>query len=440
MKNLRLNLTILLALIISCSAVAQQRWSLQMCINHAQENNLQIKQQQIGVEKAHNNLFASKMSYIPSVNASMGHNMSWGRSVNLNDLEIVENKLTQSTNLNFSASLPIFEGMQKHNRVKSNIKQLEIAQMGIENIKDEISIAITQAFLQVLLSKEIEKSALESYKSVEEQVSRTRVLVEEGSQAYSSLLEIEAQLANERVQLIGAKNNVRSSLLNLAQLLDLESAADFEIEEPQHSNMPVEFTQEEIEEIYNLAAELPRIKSVELALEQSKLQYKIQKGAALPSISLNAGYGTYYSDNQKTAFFKQFDNNRNPSMGFSLTIPIFNNWRSNSGIRNAKLDIKNSEIELKKAHQTLKKDIQQAYNDAVSSLEKYSAAEQNVKLARETFKFTQEKFDLGMVNGTDFNVAKTNLFKSESEYYQSKYQYIFQIKILDYYRGIPLTL
>lgn len=435
MRRFKLYISLLMGFLLSNSLFAQQKWSLERCIEYAKENNLQVKQQQISIEQAGNNLLASKMEYAPTVNASMNHNLNWGKSVNLNDLEIIENKLSQSTSLNISAGVPVFEGFRKQNTIKSSHKELEIAQMNLESLKDNISISITQAYLQVLLSQKIEESARQSYNSVEQQVAKSRALVDAGSQAYSSLLEIEAQLSNERVQLINAKNNVRANLLTLAQLLDLENPLDFAIEEPQFGDISLTFSGNDIDEIYNYALNLPRIKSVEMALENSKLQYKIQKGAALPTISINAGYGTYYSDSQDTPFFKQFDYNRNPSMGFGLSIPIFNNWRSNTAIRNARLNIKNSQIELEKAHQMLLKDIQQAYNEAVSCYEKYLAAKQNVESAKESFNHTQERFNLGMVNGTDYIVAKTNLFKSESELYQSEYQLIFQMKILDYYRG-----
>ena len=366
--------------------------------------------------------------------------MSWGRSVNLNDLEIIENQLSQSTSMNISASVPLFEGMQKHNTVKSSLKQLEIAGVNVEKLQDEISLAVAQAYLQVLLNKEIEKSAMASYSSMQEQVEKSRQLVEAGSQAYSSLLEVQAQLASEKVQLVTAGNNVRGSLLALAQLLDMEDFEKFDIEVPDVDYLTLAFTEESVEEIYGYASSLPRIKGAELALEQSKLQYKIQKGAALPVISFNAGYGTYYSDNQESAFFEQFNNNRNPSMGFGISIPIFNNWRNNTSIRNARLNMKNAEIELQLQHQNLLKDIQQAYNDAIASYEKLNAASENMSAAKESFKYTQEKFNVGMLGGTDYTVAKTNLFKAESDYLQSKFQYIFQLKVLDYYKNTPLTL
>ena len=440
MKCLIRTIAAAVALLLCTGLYSQKKWTLAECIGHAQQNNLQARQQQIEVEQAGNNLQAAKMEYLPSINASMNHNMSWGRSVNLNDLEIIENKMSQSTSLNISASLSLFEGMQKRNTVKSNLKQLEIAQTNIEKLHDEISISVVQAYLQVLLSIEIEKSATESCNASAAQVERCRILVEAGNQPYSSLLELEAQLANDRLQLVTAGNNVRSNMLTLAQLMNMGNFQEFDIERPNIDSIITPFTEEDIETIYRNATSLPAIRSAELALQQSQLQYKIQKGAALPSVSFSAGYGTYFSDSQKEAFFKQFDNNRNPSIGVGLSIPIFNNWRSNTSIRNARLNVKNSGIALELSHQNLLKDIQKAYNETSACYEKLNASMQNMESAKESFKFTQEKFNAGMLAGTDYTVAKTNLFKAESEYLQSKYQYVFCLKILDYYKNVPLTL
>ena len=440
MKTFKKIIPAIALMMLSTTLFSQEKWSLEKCIRYAQENNLQIKQHQLAIQQAQNELRASKMEYIPSVNASMSHNMSWGRSVNLNDLEIIENQMSQSTSMNFSASLPLFEGMRKQNSVKSNLKQLEIAGTNVEKLKDDISLSVTQSYLQVLLAYEIEKTAAESLNSVKLQVERCRILVEAGSQPYSSQLELEAQLANENVQVVSAKNNVGTSLLALAQLLDIEDYTTFNIEIPNISSLELAPTLCDIDEIYLNALQLPRIKGDELSLEQSKLQYKIQKGAALPTISFNAGYGTYFSDNQETAFFQQFNNNRNPSVGFGLSIPIFNNLRNSTSVKNARLNVKQSELQLKISKQNLLKDIQQAYNEALASYEKMKAAKENMTSAKESFRYTQEKFDAGILNGTDYTVAKTNLFKVESEYLQSKYQYIFQQKVLDYYMNTPLNL
>lgn len=428
-------LMVCIALLLCQFAAAQQKWSLGQCIRYAQENNLQIKQMELSQEQANNNLKAAKLEFFPTLNASIGYNMSWGRSVNLNDLEIVENKLSQSSSANLSSSLPLFEGMRKQNNIKSNAKQLEIAKANIENLKDNISISIAKGYLQVLLCTEIERSAQESYRNVEVQVTRTQELVDAGQQTYSSLLEVKSQLANENLQLVNARNNRRSALLELFQLLNLPAGTEFEIEDPSITNVSLVWRDENMDELLSNAKLLPRIRKAELELEHSKLQYKIQKGAALPTISLNAGYGTYYSDNQDASLFTQFDNNRNPSLGFGLSIPIFNNRRTSTAIKNARSNVKSSQIGVELAVQDLMKEIQLAYNEAMASYGRMEAAESNVKAARESFNYTIEKFNLGLLNGTDYSTAKTNLFKAESEYLQSKYQYIFQQKIMEYYRN-----
>lgn len=429
----------LAALMLHGNAFSQEKWSLERCITYARENNLQVKQQKLQATQAENNLLESQMDYIPSLNASINHNMSWGRSVNLNDLAIIENDLSQSTSMNISSSIPIFEGLQKHNRVKSSRKQIEIAYTNIEKLQDDISLSIARGYLQLLLSMELEATALSSYNSVAAQVERSGELVEAGSQAYGSLLEVQAQLANEKVQLVEAQNNVRSNRLALMQLLDI-STDDFEIEVPDISHLTLEYLPADASEIFAQAQELPAIKGAELAMEQSELQYKIQKGAALPTLSFSAGYGTYYSDNQETAFLKQFDNNRNPSIGFNLSIPIFNGLRSKTAIKNSRLNMESSEIDYEIALQNIMKEIEQACNEAASCYRKFEAAEQNALSARETFKYTKEKFDNGMLSGTDYTVAKDNLFKAESQLLQSKFQYVFQLKVLDYYRNTPITL
>lgn len=434
-----LTLALMVLMLSSFKAGAQQGWSLERCIKHAAENNLQIKQQQLSVEQAENNVLQSKLNFIPSFNASVNHNMNWGKSVNINDLEIT-NKLTQSTSANISASMPLFDGLVKLNTLHSSKIQLEISQQEVERLKNEISISITQAYLQVILALEIEKSAKESFNSVNEQVERTKKLVDAGSQAYSSLLDIEAQLAAERVQLVSAGNEVKSSYLNLMQLLDLPDDGNFKIETPNTDSTYILFTENNLTAIYNSALGLPQIERAELSLKKSKYDYKIQKGGAYPSISFSAGYGTYYSDSQKQAFFSQFNDNRNPSIGFGLSIPIFNGWRNNTSVRNARLNIKNAELELEKSKQQLYKDIQQACNNAQNAYEKHLAAEHNMKASRESFSYVESKFNVGMLNGTDYTVAKTNLFKSQSEYYQTKFQYLFYLKILDFYRGVPIKL
>lgn len=440
--KIKITLTLLCLFSLHCICNGQhiEEWSLEKCIKYAHENNLQIKQQEINVEKAENIVLQSKLNFIPTLNASINHGMNWGRSVNLQDLQIIKNHLSQSTSASLSSSINIIEGLQKFNTLKSNKTSLAISIQNVAYQKNQITIAIAKAYLQVLLSSRIKEAAQESYKSMQQQVEKTKKLVDAGNQAYGTLLEIEAQLATEKYQLIAAENDYRTNYLILKQLLDLGQEIDFTIIDPNVDNLITPFKEEDINTLYEKALDLPQIKAAKLALDKSKIDYKTEKSKIYPSVSFSAGYGTYYSDNSEAAFFRQFEENKNPSISFGLHIPIFNNYTTTTSIRNARLNIKNSEIELKTKHHDLYKEIQQAYNDALSSYEKLNAATQNMISLKESFSYVEKKFNVGSLSVTDYTISKANLFKSVSEYYQSAYQYIFQIKILDFYAGEPILL
>ena len=172
---------------------------------------------------------------------------------------------------------------------------------------------------------------------------------------------------------------------------------------------------------------MPQIRSAELALKKSRYDYKIVLGRLFPAISLSAGH--------EICNFKGY-----PSFGLNLTVPIFNGWRNFTSVRNARLNVENMKLELRRSHQQLFKDVSQAYNNARNSFEKFIAACANMEASKESFNYIVKKFDAGMLNSTDYIVAKTNLFKSQSEYLQAKFQYVFQLKILDFYKGTPIKL
>ncbi|HON54067.1 MAG TPA: TolC family protein [Bacteroidales bacterium] len=433
-------LPVLFLLYVPIQLPAQKSWSLEECIKYAWDNNLMVKQKEISVNQSNNNVFQSKMDYLPSMNASVSHSMNWGRSVNMQDLQIVENKLSQSMSASLNASLTLFEGLQKTNNLKSKEVLLQISELEVKRTKNQLALQISKNYLEVMLAKEILKSADQSLASVEEQVKRTEKLVDAGSVAYSSLLEIQSQLATERVQVVSAKNQVNSALLTLRQLLDLSYDTHFDILTPDLGVMISEFDGESVDSLYELSRDLPEIQSALLNQKNSKLQLSVAKGASYPSVSFSAGYGTYYSDQREETMMDQFNENRNPSISFGLRIPIFNNWQTNTAIRNAHLNVKSAEIDLKTAEQTLFKEIQQANNDAIAYFEKYKASIENVKSMEESFRYVQQKFEIGVLNATDYTVAKTNLFKAMSDLLQAKYQFVFQLKVLDYYKGIPITL
>ena len=425
---------------------AQDSWSLERCIRYAWDNNLTIRQQSLETVRSEAMLMQSRLSFLPSISASFGHNLNWGRSVDLQNLEIIHNKLSQSTSASANASIYLLDGLSKLNNLKSSRKSVEISLQEVERLKDEISISIVKSYLQILLSKEIEASAIESLNAVTAPRERTKLLVEAGNQPYSSLLEIESQLASERVQAVTAGNQVITNTLALQQLLDLPYDPEFRIEIPDTDCLLPESTDMNTEEIYSAAQSMPVIQSARLALDKGELDLRTARGQYYPKISLSASYGTFFSsstfapDGSVYPFFEQFRDNINPSISIGLTIPIFNNWSTKANVENARAAKESLELDLKIKQQTLYKEIQTAVTEAGTYLRQMEAALANMNSMRESFRYVEEKFNAGALNGTDYTVAMSNLKKAESEYLQAKYQYIFQLKIIDFYKGVPLSL
>ncbi len=435
-----------LILCLSKTLGAQDIWSLEKCIEYAWSNNLSIKQQNIEVSKSETQLLQDRLDFLPDLNVSFGHNLNWGRSVDLQNLEIIHNKLSQSTSASANASIYLLDGLSKLYGIKSSRKSLEISIQEVERLKDEISVSIARSYLQILLAKEVLAAAEESFNSLEKQRDRTRLLVEAGSQPYTSLLDIESQLASERVQVVTAENRVKTSTLALQQLLDLQYDPDFQIMVPDIDYTIQKYTGYNIDEIYAGALSMPVIQSARLALTKGELDLKSAKGQFYPKISLAASYGTFYSsstfapDGSVYPFFEQFRDNINPSISIGLSIPIFNNWNVKTNVRNARLAKESLELDLRTKEQTLYKEIQTAVTEAETYYRQMEAAEANVSSMQESFRYVEEKFNAGALNSTDYTVARANLLKSRSEYLQAKYQFIFQLKIIDFYKGIPMSL
>ena len=459
---------VLVSLLLSfpLSLLGKDTWSLEDCIRYAWENNLTIKQQELGVLQSKNVHFQSKMAFTPSLSARISENVNWGQSVDLSTLTILNHVKSTNTGVGIYADMDLFTGLQKINTVKQEQARLEIAVQEVQKLKNDISIEITRGYLNVLLAGEILEAAVQSRESVAGQCTRTKKLVDAGSQPLSTLLEVESQLATEELQVVEAQNNLRTYYLILRQLLDIPTESVFEILIPELGDLQ-DMDPVSVEDMYYTSQDLPQIKKTEFGLEQKKHELAIAQGGRYPRLTLSVGYSSFYSDaNRKkqeekdpeengddnggglddifggtsASFWEQMKKNNNPSIGLSLNIPIFSKWQINTNVKNAKLGVEMAELEMKNARQLLMKEVQQAANDATSTYLRTQAAERNVKAMEESFRYVQQKFDIGMLNSTDYIVSKTNLFKAQSSYIQAKFEHVFKLKILDFYKGIPITL
>ena len=449
-----------LSLLFEPLALSQEKiWSLEECVKHAIDNNIQIKQQMIQTEYQKNALTLSKLNLLPTLNGSASHNYSFGRALDQTTYQFTSNQTIQSNNFSIGGNLILFNGLQNFNTIKKNSYTLLASEEDLKNITDNIALYVALDYLQVLLNKELVTATDEQLQITLQQIEKTRKLVEAGSSARGNLLQIEAQAAQEEVQLINLKNQLDISYLNLTQLLELKTPAGFEIAAPQITLDTNTVITGNIDEIFALAeGRRPEVKSSEYNLNSSEYALKVAQGGRSPRLSMTHSFSTGYSDARKKilgydmtttpptpiygnySFADQVNDNISYGLGFSLNIPILNGWQVNTNISNSKLAIENSQYALEATKKTLYKSIQQAYADAVAALKKYTASNKAVVSSEEAFRYSEQKFNIGLVTPVDYNTAKTALLKAQSDLAQAKYDFLFKSKVLDFYKGIPISL
>lgn len=447
MKRKFLFLCLILLLLPYLMFSQQKVWTLEECIAHALENNIQIKQQEIATEYQQVALEQSKLNLLPTLNGSATHNYAFGRALDETTYEFTDNVTVQSNNFTAGSSVTLFRGLINYNTIKKNQYQLLASEQDLEGFRDNISLNIALAYLQILLNNELVSSTEAQVELTMQQIEKTRKLVDAGSLARGNLLEIEAQEAREELQLVNLRNQLRMSYLTLTQMLELPSVDSFSVMVPVITIDPVS-VKGTTESIYSIAEKnRPEILSAQYQLKQAEYDLAIAKGARSPRLTLGASAGTAYSDNrinpitlEKYSFRDQLSDNVNYGVGFSLNIPIFNGWQVNNGIRNSKLGVTNSQYALENTRKQLYKNIEQAFTDAEGALKQYYASEKAVTSMEEAFRYTEQKLNVGLVTAVEYNQSKTQLLSAQSEMAQAKYEFVFKTKVLDFYRGIPLTL
>jgi outer membrane protein len=422
----------------------QKVWSLEECITYAIDNNIQIKQQVIQTAMQKNSLDLAKLKLLPTLNGQASHQYSFGRALDQNSYQFYKQTIL-SDYFYLGGSLPVFNGLQNLNSIQKNKYQVLAAQEDLQNIKDNVALNVALMYLQILLNKELVAATENQLNITLQQIEKTKKLVDAGSVAKGNLLQIEAQAAEEELTLINMKNQLETSYLNITQLLEIKTPAGFEIVVPEIKVDTNSIISGNIDDIYQIAEKnRPEIKSSELKLTASKYDLKTSKGGRSPSFSLdysfNSRYTYIYNQPGNGSFDSQLKNNKNSGIGISMYIPILNGWQVNKNISNSKLNVENSQYALEGTKKQLYKNIQQAYTDAVASLKKYNSSLKAVTSTEESFRYTEQKFNVGMVTSVDYNAAKTQLLTSQSDMSQAKYEFIFKIKVLDFYKGIPLHL
>lgn len=434
---------IVLLFSLGLSSQAQKSWDLKKCIDYAKEHNLSLQLKKLDAEIQKNNVKQAKYSLLPNLNANSSYNLSYGRSKSPETNAYIDLN-SKSANFGLNSSISLFEGFQKMNTMRQANINLKAYLEDIEKTSNDISLRIVSYYLDILFKKELLQVAKEQLKVTQLQIDRTSVLVEAGTLPKGTLMEQRAQAAQEELTVVNSENNLNLSLLDLAQLLDLSSTDAFDIKMPVLPVLNSGRSMLNPETVYEIAlGSLPEIRAANLRLESTEKDLDLARSGLMPSLSLSAGWGTrYYKLDGFTApnFMDQIKDEASKNIGLSLNIPIFNRGINRRNISNAKINIDRSRLNLANTKNILRKEIQQAHVNALAAMKKYFSSETAVSSTEEAFRYTEEKFNLGLVNSVDYNQAKNNLLKSKSNLLQAKYEYIFRTKIIDFYNGVEISL
>ena len=436
---------------------SQKTWSLEECVQFATENNLNVQKSELARKREAILLKQSQLERIPSLNGFASHSYNFGRTIDPFTNEFATERV-QSNNFSMNSNVTLFNGFRRLNTIKRNRTDLAASNYELEKLKNDVALNVANVYLQILFNQELLVNATNQKHVSVIQRERISKMVEAGTLPQGSLLDVEAQLASEDLQIIRAENQLNASKLNLAQLMGLENAEEIEVLAPEMESIAAASELANPVGIYSYALQnMPEVRVAELNIGSAERTLSIARGGLSPSLSVNGSIGSGYSEARKELigftpapesqpiyqhkpFQEQLEDNVNYTVGLSLNIPIFNGWGVRSSIRQAQLNIESMQLSLEQEKRTLWQNIQSAHQDAVAALNSYHAAEKSVIALEESFGYTQERFDVGMVNSFDYNNEKNKLINAQSELLQAKYEYIFKTQVLNFYQGNKISL
>lgn len=437
-------LTLIVLLIIDGSVKAQEKWSLLKCVEYAMTNNISIKQVDLQSKTSELVLRQSKLGQWPSLNFNGGPNYSSGRSQD----PVTYTLSTQSylsANMQLQSSADIFNWFSKQNTIAANKWELQAAKANTDKLKNDIALTVANSYLQILLAMEQEKIARVQLQQSYAQLSNTRKLVDAGALPELNASELEAQVARDSSTLITAKGSVIQNTLNLKAYMAIDAATPFEIETPPVEKIPVEKIADlQPESVYALAmVNMPLQRYNEFKIKAAVKTTAATRGALYPTISVFGSLGSRYANYfnaplgfpKSDPFFAQLDRNFSQSVGLGLSVPIFNGYNARTNYERSKINIKNQQLQKQLDDQTLKQDIYQAYNAAVVALEKYNAGTKTVETAERTLNFAQKRYEVGMMSTFELITNQNNLFSARLQNALNQFDYVFKMKVLEFYKG-----
>ena len=437
-------LTLLAAISVAVFSQSPRVMTLQECVDLATENNLNVQRSRLNLETAETNLNETELQRYPNANAGGSFAYSWGRSIDPTSNQFITQRIN-STNLNASSGVNIYNGFQLKNSINQNKKDLEAAGFDVEKATNDVQLDIVTFYLNVIFNKELLENARFQLQSSQNQLERTKILVEAGSLPRSNELELISQVSTGEVNVVTAENNLTLAYLTLKQamLLPVSDNIDVIVPDAAVEELDLSITPETV---YGQAQQtLPEIKAADQRVQSAEFGYEVSKGGLYPSLSLRAGLSTNYSDaatgfdpkDDGTDFTlgEQFQENLSRFLSLNLTIPIFNGLSQRATIQRSKIVMQQASIGALEQRNFLRQIIESAYTDAIASSKTFAASTRQVETLEETFRSIENQYNLGASNFTDYQVASNNLFQARSDQTRAKFDFIFKKKLLDFYQG-----
>ncbi len=428
-------------------ALAQSQWTLQRCIDYALENNISIKQKKLTNLQSKEDVSQSQAALFPSVSFSTNQNVSYRpfaeTTVTLENGTMTTNSNTVTYNGSYgiNANWTVWNGNKNRISIKQNKITEETTALDVEQESNSIQEQIAQLYVQILYENEAVKVNEEIVKASQQQVDRAKTMVEVGSLAKVDLVQLEAQVAQDKYSLIQAQSQLANYKLQLKQLLEIHDDEDFDVAIPDVNEEKILYPIPNKNEVYNAAMDSrPEIKSKILDIESSDLAIKSSKAGYMPTISLNAGIGSSNSSASDNSFAQQIKTNLNNSVGLTLSVPIFDNLQTRTNIRKAKYAKQNSELQLQEAQKQLYSTVENYYLNASNSQQQYVYAKKNEESMKESYELVSEQFNLGLKNIIELTTGKNNLLQAQQTLLQTKYTALLNLSLLNFYKNGDLAL
>ena len=440
-------LTIAFVTLNNSYAQSTEKWSLRKCVDYAMKNNISVKQADVQARIASLQLKQAKLYQLPSASFSTNIGPSFGRSLDLSTNGYT-NLASLSQNYNLQGGIEIFGWGKLKNSAEAAEFNLKAALTDIEKAANDVALSVATYYLQILSANQqigITKVQIQQTKN---NLDATRKRVDAGALPELNALEFESQLAADSTNLVAAETNYNQALLSMKGLLNLDAAKPFDVDIPNVETIPLENLADlQPESVYLLALDnQPNIKSNRFRIKSGEKNILVNKSGLYPSITgsyaLSTGYIDYLTNTgfSKTAYFTQLNTNFRQNLGVGISVPIFNNGTNRINYEQSKLNLQNTKVNEEQIEQKLKLDIYTSYSNAVSALQKFNASKKQVEVAQKAFDFATKRYDVGLLNTLDLITNQNNLLRAKTQNLADQYDYVFKMKLLEFYKGQGLKL